>query len=489
MKSASVLIVDDNSDLVDALIRVVSSYKREGAAIHVIPASRGEEALRIAATDGFDVALVDVKLPDTSGVDLIARLKEVNPIGEVILITGATTVDTALSALRSGAFAFVLKSFRPEELLSTLEQALRKVELMREREELERRYRDLVELADVVVVGLDASLSVVFFNSKASQLTKMSPRAALGLPFLESWIPRDERARVRTALRLTREDGNPREVEASFEVPGDPNSRRIRLHISRAGAVVYGIGVDVTDRLVSERRARESEALSAMGELAMNLAHEIRNPLNAAVLQLHLLGKNIERLHVDAEVRAGLLGRAAIVGAEIARLNLMLTEFLELSRPRAMARDSVALHTLVSEVLSLQEESARARGVAIERELEPTFVAGDAAKLKQVVLNVVVNAIEAMREGGALTARTRTQSHLAMLEVWDTGPGIDPAMIENVFAPFFTTKEAGTGLGLSIVRKIVDQHDGRVTITSAAGKGTTVTVSLPVLSASDFGRL
>jgi PAS domain S-box-containing protein len=472
-----ILIVDDNQDLTATLVRVLEDA--EHLAARVVTAERGDQAVEIAKRDGFDVALVDVRLPDVSGVELIARLRKESPTSEVVLITGATTVDTALSALRSGAFAFVLKSFRPEELLATVEQALAKVMLVREREDLERRYRDLVELADVVVVGLDESLRVVFFNSKASQLTGISPKSALSRPFLHSWISPADQQSVRDTVEATRADGQPRDLEVTFQVPV---VRRIRWHLSRAGSIVYGIGLDVTERTELERRTRENEALAAMGELAMNLAHEIRNPLNAAVLQLHLLGKQVARLAIEAPTRDALLARAATVGSEIGRLNRMLTEFLELSRPRMAQKEQLGLDTLVDEVLSLEADSAAERNVIIARDFEPVQVSGDASKLKQVLLNVVVNAFEAMREGGTLTVRTYRDAEEAVVAFGDTGPGIADKDLAQVFAPFFTTKAAGTGLGLSIVRKIVDQHGGRAVIESVAGEGTTVSIRLPLVA-------
>src|SRR6202042_3990980 len=111
------------------------------------------------------------------------RSREASPFGEVVLITGFASMDAAIGALRSGAFAFVPKSFRPEELISTVEQALTKVRLARERDELERRYRALVELTDVLVVGLDADDGVALFNPKASVFVGIEPGEALGRPF------------------------------------------------------------------------------------------------------------------------------------------------------------------------------------------------------------------------------------------------------------------------------------------------------------------
>ncbi|MGC4079423.1 MAG: ATP-binding protein [Rubrivivax sp.] len=471
-----VLIVDDNAELVDTLRAVIASGV-PGLAIET--AANGDAAL-VLAQKGFDVAIVDVKLPDVSGIDLIKPLRVIAPFSEVLLLTGFASVDAAIGALRSGAFAFVLKSFRPEELISTVEQALGKVQLKREREELERRYRDLVEVTDVLVIALDSDDKVALMNRKAASIAGTTPDHALGRPFLETWIPKEDRAAMRAALAETRA-----EIE-TFLVPSpqDPARRRVRWHLSRgtdAGSLVYGVGIDVTERRALEKRAADAEALSAMGELAMNLAHEIRNPLNAAVLQLHLLNKNVDRLD-DAPLRTALKDRARIVGDEIGRLNRLLTEFLELARPRGIAREPVHVPRLVDEVLDLEAETARGRGIEIVRDLpqDGCVAIGDREKLKQVTINIVVNALEAMKQGGTLTARVRASGESVVMIVEDTGPGIAADVLTNVFDPFFTTKEAGTGLGLSIVRKIVDQHGGDVYIVSEQGQGTKATVSIPM---------
>jgi PAS domain S-box-containing protein len=506
-RRAHVLIVDDNVELVGTLHAVLmtaelSDGRAASSTIEVITASRGDEGLAIARSQGFDVAIVDVKLPDTSGVDLIPRLRQACPFGEVVLITGFASVDAAIGALRSGAFAFVPKSFRPEELISTVEQAITKVSLARERDELEKRYRALVELTDVIVVGLDADDRVALFNRKASLLVGIGRGEALGRPFLEGWIPDDDRIRFREAIALARVGRTP-EVEtgladlasagtggpqhvSSLDSRAAPARRRVRWHLSMArdagdeATLVYGIGIDVSERRALEKRAADAEALSAMGTLALNLAHEIRNPLNAAVLQLHLLGRQFDKLAVDDEMRTALHQKARIVGDEIGRLSRLLTEFLELARPRAVVREPVSFGRLVGDVLDLEQGSATARGVAIDREVAGDCeLLGDPEKLKQVVLNLVMNALEAMKDGGRMRVRVAADAETATLAVEDTGPGIEPEVISQVFEPFFTTKEAGTGLGLSIVRKIVDQHRGEVRIESERGVGTRAIVTLP----------
>jgi len=501
-----VLIVDDNVELVGSLHAVLMAAEFAGRvasnSIEVVTASRGDEGLSVARLRGFDVAIVDVKLPDTSGVDLIPKLREACPFGEVILITGFATMDAAMGALRSGAYAFVPKSFRPEELVSTVEQALAKVRLARERDELERRYRALVELTDVLVVGLDADDRVALFNRKASMLAGVEPGAAAGHPFIESWVPEEDRIRLREAIAMAR-IGRTQEVETWFvdlaaagaSGPFEVRSReqrevaarrRVRWHWSTARggpdepAVVYGFGIDVTERRALEKRAADAEALSAMARLTLNLAHEIRNPLNAAILQLHLLGRHVDKLQADEESRAALRHKAQIVGDEIGRLSRLLTEFLELARPRDAIRQLVHFGKLVDDVLDLEASAASDRGVVVERELKSDAVlVGDPEKLKQVVLNLVMNALEAMKAGGVLRVRVTCSGENIELVVEDTGTGIEPVALAQVFDPFFTTKEAGTGLGLSIVRKIVDQHRGEVRIQSERGVGTRAAVLLP----------
>jgi signal transduction histidine kinase len=280
----------------------------------------------------------------------------------------------------------------------------------------------------------------------------------------------------------------PREVETGFLVREAGVARglpmRVRWHLSVAREdvpLVYGIGIDVTERRALEKRAADAEALSAMGTLALNLAHEIRNPLNAAVLQLHLLRRDIEKLAGD-DTRSAMNKRVGIVGDEIARLSRLLTEFLELARPRDVAREPVHMGELAHFVLDLERDAAEARGVKIVRDIQSDgcVAIGDSAKLKQVVINLVVNALEAMKDGGTLTITVKGDGKHVHLEVADSGPGIDPAILGSVFDPFFTTKEAGTGLGLSIVRKIIDQHAGDVRIVSRPGEGTRVQLWIPM---------
>lgn len=470
MTSSRILLVDDNEELVDSLRSVLIADSRRKLTIRA--AASGARALEEAREHGFDVAIVDVQLPDSSGAELAASLRELQPHSEVVLVTGFATVDSAIAALKSGAYAFFLKSFRPEELVATIDQALTKVELMRDREEVEGRYRDLIERTDLLLLGFDEDFGVLLCNRRASELTGLSRDAAL-----LDCIPEDEHAKFRTACAKR---GVLAEIETDLIARG--GRRTIRWHFSPGRGMTYAMGLDVTERMSLERRVREGEALSAMGVLAMHLAHEIRNPLNAAVLQLHLMTRQMDKLEVDGAQKQKFSERAGVVEAELGRLNRMLTEFLELARPRDAVREVLHLGGLLDEVIDLERESAHARGIEVVRRDgagEP-LVRGDREKLKQVVLNLMINAFEAMKDGGSLRIELTPSDDGILLEFLDDGPGIDPTLAERVFEPFFTTKEGGTGLGLSIVRKIMDQHGGNLTLSTRAEGGTQVRLKFPL---------
>jgi PAS domain S-box-containing protein len=495
--AARVLVLDDNLELAENVrdvlergVRLHESYAdlRSDAPqgrVEVVVAHDAKTGLKLAAERAFDVAIVDVRLPDGSGVDLIAPLRASMPHGEVVLLTGNATVESAINALRAGAAGFVLKSFRPEELIATVELALEKGRLRREREKYERRYDALMNATEVLIVGLDVRGSVVFFNAKTAALLGVSEAEVSGRSFVGEWVEAADRNRFLLALADAIEGETTREFEIGLVAEGGA-PRRVLWHLTGVGEErpevfdhVYGIGVDVTERRALERRAANAEALNAMAPLALGLAHEIRNPLNAAVLELHLLGRAIGRIE-DASVQPAMQRRVEIVVSEIRRLERLLTEFLELARPRAPQREPVELYRVVSDVLDLEAEAMARSNVLLERDLEPgASVLVDVEKLKQVVLNLVVNALDAMPEGGRLTARVFADETHAVLSLTDTGKGVDAKILSDVFDPFFTTKPAGTGLGLAIVRKLTEQHGGTVALSPAAGQGTTATVRLP----------
>jgi signal transduction histidine kinase len=229
----------------------------------------------------------------------------------------------------------------------------------------------------------------------------------------------------------------------------------------------------------AQSRMIQSEKLAAVGTFASGLAHEVRNPLNSVALQLSLLERRAAPLEqkVSSEIRE-LIG---VIREEVKRLDGLVTDFLELSRAGRLQRRPTRLDALLDDVARLLRPEARANGVTLRQkplgEALPELSL-DAEKIKQVLLNLVRNAMEAMPDGGKVTLESGAQDGAALVRVRDTGPGL-PAD-QDVFQLFYTSKVGGTGLGLPIAQQIVLEHGGELLAESSPGEGATFTVRLPL---------
>ncbi len=239
---------------------------------------------------------------------------------------------------------------------------------------------------------------------------------------------------------------------------------------------------DVETRRKVEQQAREivqSERLASLGKLAAGIAHEINNPLANASLGIQLARK---KLGSSAEP-AAIGDKLAAVEKSIDRAAAIAQELLLFSRDRETEFGPVNINDVIQS--AIDQLQYRLSAVRIEQNLSAVpSVRGDRGKLRQVFINILSNAQEAMPEGGSIIIGSALRGDDVELTVSDTGAGIEPEILSRVFDPFFTTKEvgAGTGLGMYISYGIIKQHHGTIEITSQAGKGTTVTVKLPVVS-------
>jgi signal transduction histidine kinase len=227
------------------------------------------------------------------------------------------------------------------------------------------------------------------------------------------------------------------------------------------------------------RRAQIAEKLATVGTLTAGLSHEIRNPLNAASLQLAVLERRIRKLPEPNQ--AGLLDPLTLVRDEIRRLEHILKDFLQFARPAPLNPHPLSLQELLGSVLAFLKGDADRRHVGLTGHCDkaPT-IRGDAGQLRQVFLNLVLNALDAAGEGGKVEVSCQSGGGMARVLIDDSGPGIPPDKLERVFEPFFTTKAQGSGLGLSITNAIVSQHGGRIEISRAPLGGARFVVLLPL---------
>lgn len=232
--------------------------------------------------------------------------------------------------------------------------------------------------------------------------------------------------------------------------------------------------IQAAERVQFEQRISESEHLATIGQLAASLAHEIKNPLAGISGAIQVLGAEMEDGHAHKEIIAEAL-------RQIDRLDAAVRDLLLYARPQQPALQREDLGQILAHALILLRQEPAFRGLRVRCEgiTMPHWVHVDGAQVKQVIVNLMINAAHACEEGGEIECRIESVSDSVRLVVEDTGCGIRPDVLTRVFEPFFTTKARGTGLGLAICRRIVEVHNGRIEIQSVPGRGTRVIVELP----------
>ncbi len=259
------------------------------------------------------------------------------------------------------------------------------------------------------------------------------------------------------------------------------HERAQRFKAEQMAAQLAKVNADLQSSFTLLRRA---DRLSAMGELAAGLAHEIRNPLGAIDGAVQILIR--EQLPSETKQEFGELAQR-----ELERLKGIVNHFLNFARPQPPQRIAIDPALLLHSVAKLVGETAKLAGVTIkvEETMSVPTICVDPEQVKQVLLNLAINAVQAMPSGGNATLRAIAEDGTVRLEVQDEGVGIDPENAERIFNPFFTTRNDGTGLGLSIAERIVSQHGGRIESRRNSDRGMTFSVILPLDSAQAFEPL
>ncbi len=374
--------------------------------------------------------------------------------------------------------------------------------LARERSFLETLFN---AIEDGVLV-VDEAGRILYFNDAATRLLGLQPDTTEGQP-IGRILPQVDWS----ALAGMDRAGGSGVVRHEFEVRY-PQARFVRLYIApldgeKAGSSGMALILhDATEARQKTFEAIESERVQALTLLAASVAHEIGNPLNALHIHLQLIERELRKMK-DGQIKAakpkGILGRkratadhgfdvsdnverletfVGVAKGEITRLDYIITQFLQAIRPTEPKLKPGSLNDVVTATLELLGPELENRGIQIETDLlkQLPLAPIDAGQIKQVLVNLIKNAMQAMTKGGVLTLQTGRAKEGVWLSVGDTGTGIPSDKVNKIFEPFFTTKEKGTGLGLMIVQRIVREHDGRMELESHQGEGTTFRVWLPL---------
>jgi two-component system, NtrC family, sensor kinase len=525
----TILLVDDEPGIVRLCRRLL-----EKGGFRVIGVTDPREGITSLEREHVDLLLVDIRMPVMDGFTLIERARTRQPELAVVVMTGYGTVETAVEALRRGADGLVLKPFAGRELVDSVQSALRDSQQKQDAVRLQtlrplfaitealfaethpERLQSL--LLDTILGHLHCSRVGLYFRESGQadyhvQGWVGEPLARHDFPSFHEMLERAESWKLPVSLGL--ESGGSEEDQSFFRTNhlgsllaapifapralskgghvllavrdlGEPNFRQSDLEIlailaRQAAAAMENARLHADLRAYirqvedSQRALIQAEKMAIAGRMTASIAHEINNPLQAVQNCLHLAG----RPELTPEERHNYQHLAQ---TELERLMQTVHQMLDYYRPGGLDRKRVDLNDIVQRVLLLMDRQLVERNinyrVQYTSNLPEVLVVGD--QLQQVLLNLVINAMEAMPDGGDLCIETYPRSDGVEILVEDSGPGIPPDQRERIFEPFVSTKESGTGLGLAVSYGIISAHGGSLDLLDGRGPGACFRIRLPI---------
>jgi signal transduction histidine kinase len=524
--AASVLIVDDNPGSAKTLSFVLAAEGYDAECV-----ATAAEALAKVDQRVFDAALIDITLPDRSGLDVLSDLKARAAEMVSIMVTGHASTENSIEAINRGASGYVRKPVEVQQLLSLLRSGLERKWLQEENARMLRRLSLLHSVEATVSQGLDPDVTLaetialvtglLDFEAGAIWRVREADRelrlaASVGLSRDLMECCRRHLAGLAAEIRVAPEVGQRPWFDVVEETADDGPVWFLRLMPLRGqkgitgwmavgatdvqpsqaeeaevlGALAGQVGVAMENmKLYEDLRAAhgrlqeaqdqlvQSEKLSSLGRFISGIAHEINNPLSAIVGYSELLAG--EEPVEDAQELA------RRIAAQAQRCARIVRSVLVFARADEAGTQAVSLNDVLEQAVEGTEHE-RAEDTRVELALDPALpqVTGDADGIKQVFVNILCNAYQSVAEqgGGTVTATTSTSDGGVLVEIADTGPGIPDEALPRVFDPFFTTKGVGkgTGLGLSVAHGIVVAHGGRIWADNRPRSGARLSVWLPL---------
>jgi signal transduction histidine kinase len=493
----NILVVDDDATIVEVLEMRLTSMGYE-----VTATADPQAAVLAVEQTRFDVALIDLRMEPTDGIALMEAVHTRQPRLPVLIMTAHGTIETAVDAVQRGAFDYLTKPFLRDELRAKIARALASRRWARDRERLLAVGQTLASsgimarVLDAVAQGAvettEADRCVVFQQEHG----KLVPMASAGTP-PPSWpalesaavaamtkgLPvtfpgSDTGSIVAAPLVVQRGPAGALVIETARAIePTEDDLELLALFSSQAASAV---------RTTHELERLRSGALAALGRMATEVAHELKNPLAG----LRLYARHLEQRLVKTGDGEG-AGLAQKITSTVDHLAAVVHEITAFGRPPELHRAPTSVHALLDECLSFAQAKCETPNIEIFRAYDAACPDGlvDARELRKAFLNLIINGLEALRAGGRLTVTTgyAADSRTLTVVIEDTGHGMSEETLSRIFDLFFTTKPHGTGLGMALARSVIDLHGGRLAIESNLGKGTRVTMKLPVEPAVGAG--
>jgi len=494
---AKILLVDDE---VSILNMMKLSLETDG--YEVVTATNGRQAIAAYKNELPDLVLLDVRMPGMDGLTILSLIKEINKDAEVIIISGHGDMDVAVECMRKEASNFLPKPISDELLSLSIQRSLERVNLKRKlkqytrnletlvREanvELERAYQfreNIIENSPDAIVCIRKGGEIIIFNSAAEKLTGYSKGEVIGKMNIVELYPPGVARKIMKDLKSP--DFGGKDILQKRQVSiVHQNGEDIPVYIS--AAILYengveagsmGVFTDLREKLRLEKQLLRSEKLSSLGKLSAGIAHEINQPLTGVLTFAHLL---LKKFKDDVSTCKDL----EIIVRETTRIRGIVQGILDFAREMPMQKKPWIIHQILDQTLEIVIHQQRFFGITLEKEYDGAMqpIIADSNLMEQVFMNIILNALDAMKGSGTLIIRTRDLKDAVEIDFQDTGLGMPEEILDKIFDPFFTTKEStegmGMGLGLAVSYGIVKNHNGEITVVSKEGLGSTFTIRLP----------
>jgi len=433
-------------------------------------------------TRTIGVVHVRVGLPQRYMFTAMAQIRVALEAITETLTVDATATRVALTRVLDLELALMVESYR--EHLEGLVRGHDELSASAARADLTGAlglHQIALDLVPDLVIGIDSVCRVRFINRAARAITGYETEELIGTPFVAMLVPEDLQPAHDRQLAALLGGGAPEHTGQSVVRTRAGKLRDIVWCLTRlgddvgSGVAILIVGTDITDARLAAKRDQRHQKLLAIGTLAAGLAHEIRNPLNAAQLHTSFLKRLLATQHASSDA----LEAVGVIGDEIKRLARLVSEFLAFAEPKALVKARDVVQAIIARAVAAAAAPAGI-SIAVSAPLDALTIIADGARLELVVLHLVQNAIDALAPTGVgeIAVRARREPRAIVLEVEDDGPGL-PSPDAPVFDAFFSTKPSATGLGLAISHRIVTDHGGTIDVESRPGR-TCFRVVLPL---------
>lgn len=490
-KKIRILVAEQDSIF---LKMIEDSLKASGSLYYIEKVFSGEECLKMLQREKFDLLVLDHFLPDGEGLNWLRKFNKLGISTPTIFVTAKGDPRLAIEAMKEGVFDYINRSaecakafpFVVNRAIEGYSLMLEKVRLQKELIETKNFLESIVEKAGDAISVVDLEGKILFWNEGAEKIYGYQKEEVMGKRLSQFLYPKDEKlraeeeklmdqfmARVRKGevvpnVEVKRQTKDGREIITSMTISPLRDSEGGIIGASR-------ICKDITHLKRAEERLTLAERLSSLGELTAGVAHELRNPLAGIKINTQILSRKKDLPGMEEK-----LLKSTEEGIE--KIQKIVDDMLHFAKPKASHFEEEEINEVVEKSLAILQTKLKKGNISsvFERAEGLPRVRIDIHQIQQVLINLMLNSIQAMKKGGTLTIRTFLEHEDGVgVEVIDTGVGIPVVHLKKVFDPFFTTKSEGTGLGLSITLKILEKHGATIDVASEEGKGSTFTIHFP----------